>query len=160
VLAQPAQRRPHEPGNWRAGGVLGQIGGVKVGEQGRRLRPAACVCPDDRRADRLASRVEADRAVHLPGEADTAHGLAVNARPRECVAACRHCRLEPVAGVLLGPTGARCVQRDLAPGGGQHACRLRLDDGGFHAGSSDVDAQESAHVVLRSGESPQMAQIS
>ena len=146
VLAQPGDLRRGEA---RHGDVAGDLAGAREGglDLGA-LGHGAAVVPEDRRAQHLVVVVEADRAVHLAGEADAAQaGEAVLAGER-------------VDGGLDAPaTSPRDPARTSRGAGAGRVRRLArladqplvaVEEDGLDRGGADVDAEVHGADALRS----------
>jgi hypothetical protein len=85
------------------------------------LRRAARVSPDDGRAQGAGGFIEADAAVHLPGETYTADSRCVNGSVSDRFAHSGDDCLPPIFGILLRIAGLRLVDWIFLLGAAQGA---------------------------------------
>ncbi len=136
VLAHPGDLRRGEAGHGDVAGDLAGAGegGLDLGAFGH----GAAVVPEDGGAEDAVVGVEADRAVHLAGEADAAQAL-------EAVLAGEGGdggldALPPGLGVLLGPAGVWAGDGEVVAGLADQAL-VAVEEDRLDRGGADVDAE-------------------
>ena len=141
VLGKPGPGGQHETGRQRVAGPGGQPLAADAPGQRAHLLRGALVSPQDGGPQRLATCVQADQRVHLPGQPQPGHLARMDARLADCLFAAGQRGRQPIRRVLLCPTRARCVDGVFAPGPGQQPPGA-VNHHRFRAGSADVEADE------------------
>ena len=136
MVTEPLQLRGGEAGHRDVAGDAAAVGegGLDLGA----FRAGASVVPQDGGAQDRVVGVEADRAVHLAGEADAAQ-LAEAMGLGQGVDRGEHAG-PPVGGVLFGPAGMRARDFEMMAGLADQRL-IRVEERGFDRGCSDVDAE-------------------
>jgi hypothetical protein len=143
VLLDPQQFRCGEAGHRE---IAGDLTARRHGAlEGRALRGAAAIVPQDRRPQRPVGGVEERRAVHLAGEPDGANlAAALRVEPYDGAIGCG----PPIRRILFRPAGMRARDgkwRSCLAGDGPAV----VDQDGLDAGGPDVDAEKHRASILR-----------
>lgn len=101
----------------------------------------ANVAPDERRANDVPAFIEKDRAVHLPGEANTGDVFASEVRARKRFAHGDTGGAPPILGLLLGPANLRGGKRLVILRGRRDKATGLIDYDRARAAGADVDSE-------------------
>ena len=140
TFAHPEKFGQRKVGQRRIAGEANQRVAAENVFQFAALGLAALVAPDDGLAHDLVRGVEKNRAVHLPGEADTGDVFRAQIGRVQNVTDGKSAGSPPVLRILLSPSGPRAGEVLVIRRGGSDYFSLRIDYECARAASPYVDA--------------------